>query len=61
MPLTKVQLLEIHTSIDKAEKALMDAIADIATARRAGINVTDMEKEVQDLRAQIRKLKAVYY
>ncbi|GAH43661.1 unnamed protein product, partial [marine sediment metagenome] len=38
-----------------------DAIADIATARRAGINVTDMEKEVQDLRAQIRKLKAVYY
>lgn len=61
MPLTKVQLSEIHVNIDNAERALNDAIADIATARRAGINVVDMEKEVQDLRAQIRKLKAVYY
>lgn len=61
MPLTKEQLSEIHAGIDKAEKALADAIADIATARRAGINVVDMEKDVQELRAQIRKLKAVYY
>jgi len=61
MPLTKVQLSEIHASIDKAERALTDAIADIATARRAGINVTDQEKEVQELRGKIRKLKAVYY
>ncbi|GAH83832.1 unnamed protein product, partial [marine sediment metagenome] len=35
MPLTKEQLSEIHTNIDNAERALNDAIADIATARRA--------------------------
>lgn len=60
MPLTKEQLQEIKDGIVQAEKHLKDAIADIAVARRAGIDVADMEVEVKKLREQVRKMKAVY-
>lgn len=61
MPLTKEQLAQIHANIDTAERALKDAMADIATAKRAGIDVVDMEKQVKELRDRVRKMKAVYY
>lgn len=61
MPLTNEQLAEIKSGVDNAEKALRDAIADMALAKRAGIDVTVMEKDLTALRTQIRKLKAVYY
>lgn len=60
MPLTKTQLEEIKQGIDKAEAAIKDAVADIATAKRAGIDVLDMEKELKDVRERVRKMKAVY-
>ena len=60
MPLTKPQLEEVKRGIDQAEKAMTDATADIATAKRAGIDVLDMEKELKDVRERVRKMKAVY-
>lgn len=60
MPLTKQQLGEVKQGIDKAEAAIKDAVGDIQTAKRAGIDVLDMEKELKDVRERVRKMKAVY-
>jgi len=60
MPLTKTQLAEIKDNLDKGERAAKDAAIDIATARRAGIDVGDMEKELRDVKERLRRMKAVY-
>ena len=60
MPLTTEQLVEIKAGLDKAEKAIKDASADIVIARRAGIDVVDMDKELKDVKERIRRMRAVY-
>ena len=60
MPLTKPQLEEVKRGIDEAERAMTDATADISTAKRAGIDVVDMEKELKEVRERVRRMKAVY-
>ena len=60
MPLTKEQLSEINEGIKAAEDLLKDAKADIATAKKAGIDVEEMDKQQKDLALKIRQLKAVY-
>lgn len=60
MPLNKEQLSQIKGSIIKAEAALKDATGDITLAKRAGVDVADQETHANELRVQIRKMKAVY-
>lgn len=60
MPLSQEQLIQMKENLDKAEAALKDAQLDIAQAKRAGIDVTQMEKDAQEMRAQIVKLRTVY-
>ena len=60
MPLTKVQQTEIKGLIASAEASLKDAMTDIATAKRAGIDVAEMETQARDLRDKIRKMKVIY-
>lgn len=60
MPLTTEQAKEVKDGIKAAEGLLKDAKADIATARTAGIDVTDQETQMKDLLKKIRMLKAVY-
>lgn len=60
MPLTKEQLVGIKQNLDKADRAIKDATADVATARRAGIDVADMEKELKEVKDRLRRMKAVY-
>jgi len=60
MPLSKQQLTEIKAGIDQAETYAANAAADIAQAKRAGIDVADMEAELKKVRDQIRRMKAVY-
>lgn len=60
MPLTPKQLEEVKSNIDRADKALKDATADISIAKRAGIDVTDMEKELREVKERLRRMKAVY-
>ena len=60
MPLTADQQKQVKEGIKAAEALLKDAKADIATARTAGIDMTDQEKQVKELLQTIRKLKAVY-
>ena len=60
MPLTKEQLAEINEGIKNAEALLKDAKADISTAKKAGIDVEDMDKQQKELALKIRQLKAVY-
>jgi len=60
MPLTKAQQLDIKGLINAAEASLKDALADIATAKRAGIDVAETETQARSLREQIRKMKVVY-
>jgi len=60
MPLTKEQLATIKQNLDQADRAVKDANADIVIARRAGIDVADMEAELKTVRDQIRRMRAVY-
>lgn len=60
MPLNNEQLKHIRQSVKKAEESLRDASADIATAKRAGIDVADQEANARELRDRIRKMRAVY-
>lgn len=60
MPLTKEQLTEIKKNLDLAEGAIKTATSDIAIARRAGIDVVDMEQELKEVKERVRRMKAVY-
>jgi len=60
MPLSKGQLAEMKTLISNAEASLKDAMADIATAKRAGVDMKEAEDQARELREKIRKMKVVY-
>ena len=51
---------EIKVNLDKGDAAAKDAAIDIATARRAGIDVADMEKELKEVKERLRRMRAVY-
>jgi len=60
MPLSKEQLTGVQSGIKKADDAIKIARIDIATAKRAGIDVTDQEARLKEMSDQIRKMRAVY-
>jgi hypothetical protein len=60
MPLSKEDLKVMKDSVLLAEKQLIVALADIAQAKRGGIDVTETEQRALALKDQIRKLKAAY-
>lgn len=60
MPLSKAELIKLSKNVEEAEKAMVDVVADIRSAKRAGIDVADEEKELNILRKSIRGIKSVY-
>ncbi len=60
MPLTKKQLVQMSSTLGKAEEAIKDVSTDIKDAKRAGLDVTAQEKELNVLRKTIRGIKNVY-
>ena len=61
MPLTKQQLVQMASTLGKAEKAIKDVTVDLRDAKRAGLDVTEQEKELNILRKTIRGIKNVYH
>ena len=61
MPLTKEQLAQMALTLGKAEKAIIDVTIDLKNAKRAGLDVTEQEKELNVLRKTIRGIKNVYH
>lgn len=60
MPLTKEQMVKLSATLEKAEAAIKDVTIDLANARRAGLDVSEQEKELNVLRKSIRGIKNVY-
>ena len=60
MPLSAKDLGHIRDQIKEAKKAIKDARADLATAKRAGIDVSEQEAILRDLEARVRKMEIVY-
>lgn len=60
MPLTQEQLREMGKSIMQGEEAIRNAKADLVTAKRAGIDVTDIEAEINKNATALRKIKIAY-
>ena len=60
MPLTKEQIVKLGLTLGKAEKAMKDVTIDLRDAKRAGLDVTEQEKELNILRKSIRGIKNVY-
>ena len=60
MPLPPEVLAQVRENIKLATAQLAELKKHIAEARLAGIDVTDHQKESEDLEKQIRQLKAVY-
>ena len=60
MPLTKTQLVKLATTLGKAEKSIIDVTADLRDAKRAGLDVTSQETELNIQRKLIRGIKNVY-
>jgi len=55
-------LTEEHLSqIEDALKALSDARTQIDQAKRAGIDVSDAEKDVNEYETRLRAIKNVYF
>ena len=53
-------LTEVRESLKTAEQALVGLTTEINKARTAGIDVTEQQKEAEELKKQIRQLKSVY-
>jgi len=53
-------LAEVRESIKTAEHALVGLTTEINKARTAGLDVTEQQKEAEELKKQIRQLKSVY-
>ena len=51
---------ELEAQIAEAEKAIVVAEAEIKKAKAAGVDVTDLEKELEDQKEALRKLKEAY-
>lgn len=60
MPLPIEVLTEVRENIKAAEQALTGLVTEINKARTAGLDVTEQQKEMEELKKQIRQLKAVY-
>ena len=60
MPLTKEQSADMKHRLKEAEVVLKDAFIDIAAAKRAGLDVADMEKEAKRIQTLWRGVKGVY-
>lgn len=53
-------LFEIRRNITSGEERLAVLEKDLFDARRAGLEVEATEKQVQDLKSQLRRLREVY-
>ena len=51
---------QVREGIKAAEKGLKDLTSEIEKARLAGIDVTDQQKEMEELKKHARQLKSVY-
>lgn len=60
MPLSAKDLASIRDQIKQAKKAIKEARADLATAKQAGIDVSEQEAMLRDLEARVRKMEIVY-
>jgi hypothetical protein len=60
MPLPSDKVTEIKQGLKDAEAALKDADSEIAKARLAGLDVTEQQKEAEELRKRVKQIKAVY-
>lgn len=58
--MTEEERAKIREAIKKAEESLKVLEKDIIDARRAGIDVAELEKRYRDLQRRISMLKAVY-
>ena len=52
--------LELKTRIEAAEKAVKEAEAEIAKAKAAGVDVSDLEKDLAEQKEALRKLREAY-
>lgn len=59
-PIPAETLAKVRANIKSAEEALVDLKAEISKARLAGIDVSDQQKNAEDLSKQIKQLKTVY-
>lgn len=60
MALSKSEIVKLSTTLDKAEKAIVEVTVDLRDAKRAGLDVVAQEKELNILRKSIRGIKNVY-
>ena len=60
MSLPTAILKTIRDSLDKADTAYKALEETISDARRAGIDIKDMEAKASELRQQIARMRAVY-
>ena len=51
---------ELAAQIAAAEKAIMEAEIELKKAKAAGVDVTDLEKELEDQKEALKKLKEAY-
>ena len=56
-PLTDDHLQQMNNALDHAQRAFQQ----IELAKRAGIDVADLEKTLTDSVAKIRQVKSVYF
>lgn len=52
--------LEMKVRIEEAEKAVAEAEEQIAKAKTAGIDTTDLEAELAEAKAALTKLKEAF-
>ena len=52
--------LELKAQIEEAEKAVKVAEEAIAKAKAAGIDTADLEKDLEESKEKLRKLKEAY-
>jgi len=53
-------MVQLGTTLGKAEAAIKDVTVDLTNAKRAGLDVAEQEKELNILRKTIRGIKNVY-
>jgi len=60
MPMTAEQKKDVKERLARAKKAIKTATVDIADAKRAGLDVTEEEKELKRMRDLTRGIERVY-
>lgn len=51
---------QLEADIAEAEKAVKTAEEEVEKAKAAGVDVEDLEKELEDAKAALEKLKKAY-